>query len=409
MTRIELALSAWEADVLPLNYTRRPPKRQRPQPTGRSLGGPVHLRRVPPVRAALHHAKQQRNDRGADEGRQWPTGDSQQRVRAAEPMPHRRRLTAMRGRRAGSTAAPLLLLPLLLSACGSEPSPDPVAQPQSQPPPVATPQPTAAGHVNAVPAGYDGDFRFAGAVLESPDHGPQLCTIVQESYPPQCGGPDVVGWDWDDIDADSANGTTWGNYALVGRWDGSRFTLTQRPRIARGDDRGAGRSDVDLTSPCPEQAGGWRPIDDAKATDAALTTTIRRAESMPGFAGAWLDQSYLEGSDDPDLLEREANDPTRLVLNVQFTDDLAAREQDLRQTWGGALCVSRVERSEAELSRILRELRDRGDFLPSGTDTQRNTVLLEVWVADAELLADIEERYGRGAVQLIGILEPVDL
>jgi hypothetical protein len=26
VTRIELALSAWEADVLPLNYTREPPK-----------------------------------------------------------------------------------------------------------------------------------------------------------------------------------------------------------------------------------------------------------------------------------------------------------------------------------------------------------------------------------------------
>lgn len=315
----------------------------------------------------------------------------------------------MSGRRAGSTAVPLLLLPLLLSACGSEPDLDPVAQPQSQSPPVATPQPTAAGHVNAVPAGYDGDFRFAGAVLESPDHGPQLCIAVQQSYPPQCGGPDVVGWNWDDIDADSAGGTTWGEYVLVGRWDGSRFTLTQRPRVARANDRGAGRSDVDLTSPCPEPAGGWRPITKSKATNAALEKTARRASSMPGFAGLWLDQSYLGDEDDPAVLEREANDPTRLVLNVQFTDDLAAREQDLRETWGGALCVSRVERSEAELSRILRELRDRGDFLSSGTDTQRNTVLLEVWVADAELLADIEERYGRGAVQLIGILEPVDL
>lgn len=35
VTRIELALSAWEADVLPLNYTR---VRRRPQPvSGRSL------------------------------------------------------------------------------------------------------------------------------------------------------------------------------------------------------------------------------------------------------------------------------------------------------------------------------------------------------------------------------------
>ncbi|MBA2438292.1 MAG: hypothetical protein H0V52_08080, partial [Acidimicrobiia bacterium] len=33
----------------------------------------------------------------------------------------------------------------------------------------------------------------AVTVLESPDHGPQLCQGVDLSYPPQCGGPDVVG------------------------------------------------------------------------------------------------------------------------------------------------------------------------------------------------------------------------
>ena len=320
----------------------------------------------------------------------------------------------MRGRRAGSTAAPLLLLPLLLSACGSEPNLDPVAepqsQPQSQPPPVATPQPTAAGHVNAVPAGYDGDFRFAGAVLESPDHGPQLCLVMMESYPPKCGGPDVVGWNWANIAAESASGTTWGNYyVLVGRWDGSRFTLTEKPRVARESDRNTADTDADFTSPCPEPAGGWQPDTESMATDAALEKTTRRASSMPGFAGVWLDQSYLDGEDDTEVQEREANDPTRLVLNVLFTDDIEARERDLHESWGGALCVSRAERSEADLMRIQRELQDRKDFQSSGIDTRRNTVQLQAWTADAELVAGIEERYGRGAVQLIGILEPVDL
>ncbi|MBW3549122.1 MAG: hypothetical protein KY452_13460 [Actinobacteria bacterium] len=63
-------------------------------------------------------------------------------------------------------------------------------------------------------------------VLESPDHGPQLCLGgVQESYPPQCGGPDVIGWDWDVVQGEeSANGTTWGTYTVVGTWDGEALT-----------------------------------------------------------------------------------------------------------------------------------------------------------------------------------------
>ena len=47
-------------------------------------------------------------------------------------------------------------------------------------------------------------------VLESPEHGPELCLGgVLESLPPQCGGPDVIGWDWAAVeDEQSMNGTT---------------------------------------------------------------------------------------------------------------------------------------------------------------------------------------------------------
>jgi len=262
-------------------------------------------------------------------------------------------------------------------------------------------------HVNVVPAGYDGRFRFVGTVLESPGHGPQLCTNVDLSDPPQCGGPDIVGWDWAGLDADSSGGTTWGDYVLLGRWNGMRFTLTERPRLVRDDDRRQPK-DVEFTSPCPEPAGGWRVVDKAKATDAALEATLRRAESMPGFAGSWVDQSYLDGEDDPEALERAANDPTRLVLNLRFTHDLEARERDLRETWGGALCVSRADRTKAELDRIQQELSQRSGFLSSGQDVVANVVDLGVWAADAEVIADIERRYGRGAVRVIGVLEPVD-
>lgn len=68
-----------------------------------------------------------------------------------------------------------------------------------------------------------------GTVLQVGDAAPQLCLgAVAESYPPQCGGPEIVGWDWDAIELkESANGVTWGGFAVVGEWDGTVFELTE--------------------------------------------------------------------------------------------------------------------------------------------------------------------------------------
>jgi hypothetical protein len=53
-----------------------------------------------------------------------------------------------------------------------------------------------------------------------------------ESYPPQCSGPDILGWDWAAVDGEeSASGVTWGAYAVQGTWDGERFTVTQPPML----------------------------------------------------------------------------------------------------------------------------------------------------------------------------------
>lgn len=45
-------------------------------------------------------------------------------------------------------------------------------------------------------------YRVTATVLESPEHGPQLCTSLKQSYPPQGSGPDVIGWDWDKVNAE---------------------------------------------------------------------------------------------------------------------------------------------------------------------------------------------------------------
>ncbi|WP_104167679.1 hypothetical protein [Arthrobacter sp. SX1312] len=70
-----------------------------------------------------------------------------------------------------------------------------------------------------------------GTVLQAGDALPGFCLGgVRESYPPQCTGPDIVGWDWDLApQAETASGVTWGTYAVTGTWDGTVFTPTMTP------------------------------------------------------------------------------------------------------------------------------------------------------------------------------------
>lgn len=72
-----------------------------------------------------------------------------------------------------------------------------------------------------------------GTVLEK-DGTPELCLgAIAESYPPQCGGPEVIGWDWDAVESEeTAAGVTWGAYAVWGDWDGETFTITRAPVLA---------------------------------------------------------------------------------------------------------------------------------------------------------------------------------
>lgn len=72
-----------------------------------------------------------------------------------------------------------------------------------------------------------------GTVIQKQDGPVQLCLgPITMIYPPDCGGPDVMGWDWDAVDgAETVHGTTWGTYAVQGTWDGGRLTLTQDPMM----------------------------------------------------------------------------------------------------------------------------------------------------------------------------------
>lgn len=113
----------------------------------------------------------------------------------------------------------VLLIPVLLTACGMQGNPGAGAPP---------PTPTVPG---AVTGGPGVDVTGQGTVLQIGDAPPQLCLGgVAESYPPQCGGPEVADWDWATAGHfETAQGVTWGAYAVTGTWDGSVFTNTAAP------------------------------------------------------------------------------------------------------------------------------------------------------------------------------------
>lgn len=260
------------------------------------------------------------------------------------------------------------------------------------------------------PPAVDQRYTVTTTVLESPQHGAQLClTGVQESYPPQCGGPDVAGWDWAAVPAkESASGTTWGDYTLIGTWDGATFTLTEapaEPTMAEPPDE-ADR----LASPCPEPDGGWQVVDPATATDAAMQAAIEYANAQPDVGGIWVDQSINPAGREEEPDERAMNDPARLVLNITFTGDLERHEEAIRERWGGPLCVSAAAVTTQELERIQTEVQDEaGDgFLHSSVDVVRGEVELGVIVDGGSLQRRFDERYGEGVVRVVAALQPVD-
>jgi len=178
-----------------------------------------------------------------------------------------------------------------------------------------------------VSASYDGRFRTVVGVLESPEHGPQLCsTGGADIYPPQCGGPDIEGWDWSTVDAESARGTTWGSYRITGTWDGATFTLTE-PAVA---DTGTSEPDreYDFSAPCPEPAGGWPPFPADLAADPPAYEAAKAAvHELPDVSGTWVDQ----GGTAADLTPV----PGRYVLVVRTTGDVPTMEAAVRDIWPG--------------------------------------------------------------------------
>lgn len=254
----------------------------------------------------------------------------------------------------------------------------------------------------------------SGTVLDD-GGGPQLCLGgVAESYPPQCRGITLSGWDWDAVDGEeSAAGTTWGEFHVVGIYDGETFTVVEAgpydpEAVVFGRER-------DFTTACPEPDGGWVAEDPGKADDAAFTAGATIAQGLPGYVALWVD--YAEDLTPKELDERAMKgDPVLQIMNVVVTEDAAGAEAAIREFWGGPLCVTEREGyTEAELMAI-REEAER--FI------EEELGLATIWTSEgspgqsaAEVgvvvdpagagQAALDERFGPGMVQLFPALRPV--
>ncbi|MDQ4055206.1 MAG: hypothetical protein M3237_21265 [Actinomycetota bacterium] len=124
----------------------------------------------------------------------------------------------MRHLRTGLTAAVAAVI-LAVTACSEDgdSADDPVGAPGAN-----GPMPTE-------PVAADGDVttRLPATVMDTGS--PELCLgPVAESYPPQCGGPPLQGWDWAayEGDYDQQGDVRWGLFYVTGTWDGTTFTVS---------------------------------------------------------------------------------------------------------------------------------------------------------------------------------------
>jgi len=71
---------------------------------------------------------------------------------------------------------------------------------------------------------------FEGMVIDQ-GSGPAFCTVILESYPPQCGDPSPVrGWDWDAVEHERSQSIRWGEFRFTGVRDGGGIVLTGAPQ-----------------------------------------------------------------------------------------------------------------------------------------------------------------------------------
>ena len=288
----------------------------------------------------------------------------------------------------------LAIVTLLGAACGEE-LPARRANQSASPTPPASSLPK------------DQLYEGTGLVLdEAKGKGSIFCLgSVEESAPPQCGGPKLRGWSWAGLDFDESAGIRWGTFTLRGTYIDGVFTVKGEPEepepyVDNGDDA--------ITAPCPH-ADGWEIPDPERTREEDRLAATRAAEAQPDFAGAWID--YIAQPTDVEEMQGWGEN---VVLVLAFTEDAERHEAEAREHWGGALCIWIHDRTEKELASIQRDL-DEPWIAEMGIETTFSdrditigTVMIGVIVSTPEFEAELARRYGEGVVEVRPALHPAD-
>ncbi|MGP4109565.1 hypothetical protein ACTWP5_01435 [Streptomyces sp. 4N509B] len=157
--------------------------------------------------------------------------------------------------------------------------------------------------------------------------------------------------------------------------------------------------------PCARPEDGWI-ADPAKTDESDFAAVMRRAKELDTYAGAWseyIDQEELAGENHP------STDPTNAIVVAAYTGDPAAHEAELRELWGGGLCLVGAEHTYEELNEVRDALTDEfPDIDNPVVDEPENVVRAMTPELTPELRAAVEERFGEGVVRLEeGESEPV--
>ena len=247
------------------------------------------------------------------------------------------------------------------------------------------------------------EYQTSATVLEStraivpeiPAHRPQLCWTLRESLPPQCSGPDVVGWDWSAVNGErSAAGTTWGDYTLVGTFDGTTFTLTRPARSSTPSDRAAqAGTQPDFRPRCGNLSG----VPGRLTTARDLGRARKAAASSPFVGAVWV--TPRSGPD---------------VLNVRFARNAKRLERALRRLYRGPICVTeggptraRLRTISTDVVRRRTELFGPNALIASGAYETEGIVEVRVIWDRGGVQEALDQRYGAGVVRMVPMLRPV--
>jgi hypothetical protein len=159
-------------------------------------------------------------------------------------------------------------------------------------------------------------------------------------------------------------------------------------------------------------------VDESKFTEADLSATFVYADGQPDVAASWGSWPKGPPESTPSWAPSEGSPSYRdMVVNVAFTGDLDRHAREARARWGGALCVTQVARTRAELTRVVDDLFEpstqaeaaRGGvyLFSGGPDEPTNVVKVEVLIADPAAQRWVDDRYGPGVVVLDGRLHPL--